>query len=383
MQEALRSARAQSALMMKLRDDEFRRALGHEEMLGEAGCASPHALLGLWSTHRFPGRNSQPTAFAQGALAALSDGQASEFSEVTDEDDGQMLHYAIPLRMESGCIACHNARPDSPKRDWQAGEIAGIQVVELPVPHRTGMRAQDLALLLLIAASGLASIISLLIQGHRAKLAGEDLVRKNQELEVLKDRADEASRTKTRFLSNMRHEICTPLNAIIGTLQIIDPVSLTRESRDSFDIIRRSSLSLLDIVNGILDISKIEADEATISKRQFELRPFISDVLTQHGMQATEKKIEFLVRFDPLIPRRVFTDPGKIEQILNNLLSNAIKFTDNGSVMLSANRLSPAVPAANPDYPEGWSSAYRIPELALAMPISRASFSPSSRSTDH
>lgn len=197
---------------------------------------------------------------------------------------------------------------------------------------------RDVALLSFIFVAGFATIILLLVHVARARVVVEDLLAKNVELEISKERADEASKSKTQFLSNMSHEIRTPLNGIIGTLQIIDPASLTRENRDSFEIMRRSSLTLLDIVNSILDISKIEADETKVSRRWFELRPFVSDVLTQHGMGASEKGLNFLIHFDATIPKRVFTDPGKVEQILNNLLSNALKFTDSGAVTLSVAR---------------------------------------------
>lgn len=197
---------------------------------------------------------------------------------------------------------------------------------------------RDLALLLFISVAGFATVILLLVQSARARAAVDDLLAKNVELEISKERADEASKTKTQFLSNMSHEIRTPLNGIIGTLQIIDPASLTRENRDSFEIMRRSSLTLLDIVNSILDISKIEADETKVSRRWFDIRPFVSDVLTQHGVQASEKGLDFLVHFDATLPGKVFADPGKIEQILNNLLSNALKFTDTGAVTLSVAR---------------------------------------------
>ncbi len=175
-------------------------------------------------------------------------------------------------------------------------------------------------------------------EAKKAALASADLLKKNMELELEKIRADEASKTKSQFLSNMSHEIRTPLNGIIGTLQIIDPATLTRENEDYFGIIRRSSLTLLDIVNSILDLSKIEADEVTLSRRNFNLRSLVSDILTHHSVLASEKNIDLLVQFDSSIPEKVFSDPAKVEQILNNLISNALKFTVSGSVTLAVTR---------------------------------------------
>jgi len=192
-------------------------------------------------------------------------------------------------------------------------------------------------------------ISSKLASANTAALASADLLKKNMELELEKARADEASKAKSQFLSNMSHEIRTPLNGIIGTLQLVEPVGLSPENRDYFEIIKRSSRSLLEIVNSILDISKIEANEEKISNRQFEIRGLIADILAQHEIKADEKGIETFVHVDDAVPRFTYSDPLKIEQILNNLLSNALKFTERGSMTLSvgllrANRVEDASP---------------------------------------
>lgn len=177
-----------------------------------------------------------------------------------------------------------------------------------------------------------------LLDTNQIKLATAELSRRNLELELGKARADDASKAKSQFLSNMSHEIRTPLNGIIGTLQIIDGKSLTRENRDLLDIVQRSSRSLLDIVNSILSISKIEADEVEVSNRSFDIWRLVADVLAHYEVQAADKGIDLLVSFDDATPRNVNGDPVKVEQILSNLLSNALKFTETGSVTLAVKR---------------------------------------------
>ncbi len=177
-----------------------------------------------------------------------------------------------------------------------------------------------------------------LLDTNQIKLATAELSRRNLELELGKARADDASKAKSQFLSNMSHEIRTPLNGIIGTLQIIDGKSLTRENRDLLDIVQRSSRSLLDIVNSILSISKIEADEVEVSNRSFDIWRLVADVLAHYEVQAADKGIDLLVSFDDATPRNVCGDPVKVEQILSNLLSNALKFTETGSVTLAVKR---------------------------------------------
>lgn len=160
------------------------------------------------------------------------------------------------------------------------------------------------------------------------------MVRRNALLEAERIRALEVNRMKSEFLSHMSHEIRTPLNGIIGTLQTIDDNSLTNCTRESLDIVRKSSRSLLQIVNGILDVSKAQAI-AGPSTEPFEIRPFIADVLAHNAGLVQDRNIDLLVNFDDDLPREISSDRLKVEQILNNLLSNALKFTEAGSVTLT------------------------------------------------
>lgn len=220
------------------------------------------------------------------------------------------------------------------------------------VRHVGGILTNIVALETLMAALIALSVFSYrtrkkLLDTNEIKLASAELSRRNLELELQKALADDASRAKSQFLSNMSHEIRTPLNGIIGTLQILDTKTLTRENKDLLDIVQRSSRSLLEIVNSILSISKIEANEVDVSNRDFDLWRLVADVLAHYEVQAAEKGIDLLVDFDQSTPRMICTDPIKIEQILHNLISNALKFTDQGSVTL-VTRLSHRIDAEEP-----------------------------------
>lgn len=174
-----------------------------------------------------------------------------------------------------------------------------------------------------------------LLDINEIKLASAELSRRNLELELQKALADDASKAKSQFLSNMSHEIRTPLNGIIGTLQILDRKSLTSENRDLLEIVQRSSRSLLEIVNSILSISKIEANEVDLSISEFDVWRLVADVLAHYEVLAADKQIDLRVAFDGRMPRTLSTDAVKIEQILHNLISNALKFTDTGSVTVT------------------------------------------------
>lgn len=208
------------------------------------------------------------------------------------------------------------------------------------VRHIGGILTNIVALETLMAALIALSVFSYrtrkkLLDTNEIKLASAELSRRNLELELQSARADDASKAKSQFLSNMSHEIRTPLNGIIGTLQILDTKSLTRENQDLLEIVQRSSRSLLEIVNSILSISKIEANEVDVSNRQFDVWRLVADVLAHYEVQAAEKGINLLVAFDQSTPRLICNDPVKIEQVLHNLLSNALKFTEHGSVTLA------------------------------------------------
>lgn len=173
-------------------------------------------------------------------------------------------------------------------------------------------------------------------------VSGVVISRRNMQLEAQRNSANDASQVKSQFLSNMSHEIRTPLNGILGTLQLIDHGSLSRENKESIDIIGRSSRSLLGIVNNILDVSKIEAGESVVSRQLFDTRMFVADVLSHSAGLIKDKDIDLLVRFDESLPTYMYSDRLKLEQVLNNLFSNAAKFTEAGSIALEVRRTDPA-----------------------------------------
>lgn len=324
----------------------------------------PDVNFALISDYPFPWRsNREVTDFDKRAMAALTAVGNEEYSEVIEQNGFNVLHYASPIIMKEGCVACHNSHPDSPRTDWKVGDVRGIQVVELPLTGGRGLGMEEVALFSFIAASGFASIVTLLILNSRATSASSQLLRKNVELEAEKTRANEASTAKSQFLSNMSHEIRTPLNGILGTLQLFEENSLSQTNKDSLDVVKKSSRSLLEIVNSILDISKIEANEVFTDKTDFAIRPLIADILAQNAALIGNKNIDLLVRVDDSLPPTLFSDSLKIEQILNNLISNAIKFTDEGSVMLEVRRS----PGATTDDPSLGAVAFIVTDTGIGI----------------
>jgi PAS domain S-box-containing protein len=160
-----------------------------------------------------------------------------------------------------------------------------------------------------------------------------DMTRMQQEATAARETADAANRAKSEFLANMSHEIRTPLTAILGFSKLLQkPDCPAADQREYASIICRSAGSLMDLVNDILDLSKIEAGKMSAEMRDCEVMQLICEVMETLRPRAEEKGLSFDVTFSDAIPERIRTDEGKLRQILMNLIGNAIKFTDGGFV---------------------------------------------------
>ncbi len=161
-----------------------------------------------------------------------------------------------------------------------------------------------------------------------------DKIKAEKELVKAKEKAEESDRLKSAFLANMSHEIRTPMNAILGFAALLKDEELSKEEKSQFvDIINSSGYSLLEIINDIIEMSKIEAGQITINKKETEVNQMVSSIYKQHSLLASKKNIE--LRYVPDSLKQNITlllDETKVKQILTNLVNNAIKFTDEGYV---------------------------------------------------
>lgn len=145
--------------------------------------------------------------------------------------------------------------------------------------------------------------------------------------------AMEASEAKSMFLANMSHEIRTPLNGIVGFTELLKDTELHDEQREFIDIIEKSSENLLEIINNILDLSKIESNKLEIEEIVFNPIDEFESAVEVYAVRASEKHIDLACYIDPSLERPLKGDPTKIKEVVINLLSNAVKFTNSGGAI--------------------------------------------------
>lgn len=182
------------------------------------------------------------------------------------------------------------------------------------------------------------------LRRHRDHL--EELVReRTEQLAEAKTRAEAANREKSRFLANMSHELRTPLNAVLGFSRLLKSGSdVTPRQQEALDIIVRSGEHLLNLINNVLDMAKIESGKVVLEESDVDLHRLLHEVQSLMGVGAAEKGLRFTLEFAPELPRFVSVDAGKLRQVLLNLVGNAIKYTDTGGVTLRASHANDAQP---------------------------------------
>jgi len=161
----------------------------------------------------------------------------------------------------------------------------------------------------------------------------------HREIILAKEQAEAANEAKSNFLANMSHEIRTPMNGLISTMQIMEMIGLEDEQSKYLELAKISASALLNVVNDILDYTKIEMGRVELSEFRFNPLKTVQDVEALFRLSAVNKHINLQIDYDDAIPEAIQGDSLKLQQILNNLVGNAIKFTHSGSVIIRAIRV--------------------------------------------
>ena len=233
------------------------------------------------------------------------------------------FRYMAPLKVEKSCLSCHS------KQGYKVGDIRGGISVTLPVPKS---RAFNLWIThLLIALTGL---IIIYILGVKIGTKTKKVIKYAEDLKKQKLKAEQASYAKSQFLANMSHEIRTPMNAIVGMADILLESKLDDEQRMCVKTYSAASDVLINLLNDILDLSKIEAGQVELDMVSFDLDEAVDVVSDIMGQKMNDKGLDFVVDIESNVHKGIIGDAVRLEQILMNLIGNAVKFTSAGEIGL-------------------------------------------------
>ena len=177
---------------------------------------------------------------------------------------------------------------------------------------------------------GIGALIFLLIREIRRTREAEE------EMRIARDEADRANEAKSRFLALMSHEIRTPMTGVLGTLDLLVDMPLERQQRGIAEIALRSNKALLNVIDDVLDYSKLEAGRLKLSPEVFDPVEVMNDVVDLMAPKAHSEALELFPWFSLDVPQRAIGDPARLRQVLLNLVNNAVKFTEQGGVFVRA-----------------------------------------------
>ncbi|GAB3996207.1 hypothetical protein GCM10028807_38420 [Spirosoma daeguense] len=218
---------------------------------------------------------------------------------------------------------------------FKVGRNKSLRNFEASMRRKDGSERQFMFnMLMLNDEPGSGSVVAVLARDIT------ELKRQSAELVKAKDEAERSLKVKEQFLANMSHEIRTPMNGVIGMIDLLNDTKLDEEQRGYVKTVKRSSETLLNILNDILDLSKIEAGKMVLHEAPIAFKEIFEKLIALFGQQANSKDNELTYHLAPDLPTFVIADQTRLLQILSNMTSNAIKFTEHGTIRVEATLIS-------------------------------------------
>lgn len=251
-------------------------------------------------------------------------GALAELGEIVAALSSHLERESIPQRSVS-TAGVHLAQRLLPL-------LRRMKQTENEAQHAATAQLQTGAVLTLgLSVLGLAALgLFLFLPLERRVLASQ------AEIEARRRTAEQASAAKTQFLATMSHEIRTPLNGVLGMAEVLRSTGLSPKQTKMIEIIQKSGVALMEIIDAVLDLSKIEAGRLTLVREPFDFARVCDEVASLFSGAAAAKGVTLAVEHDPALPPGHLGDAGALRQVLSNLVGNAVKFTDQGAVTISA-----------------------------------------------
>jgi len=259
------------------------------------------------------------------------------YSESSSLSGRQLIYSVSPSNIRSGVLVSSFNHDISIQLPSHSVKLSISKNVYWPDVN------QDLIYIALLIGLGITLLLMSLVRAkdlREKELSDRNIVIESRvelqtrELAWARDKALDAARAKSDFLASMSHEIRTPLTAIIGMAELLSDTKLNNDQKKYVKVFRKAGDTLLSLVNDILDLSKIEAEQLVLENIPFDLLDVIEESVEIYAIKAAERDVELISRIDPKLDTKRVGDPARLRQIILNLISNAIKFTENGHIVV-------------------------------------------------
>jgi len=306
--------------------------------------------------------------FAKAAWQSLSNYPSIPFTRIEEVKGILSIRYAVADTLKPECVSCHNNYPDTPRDDWKKGDLIGVLEIIEPLAIKENATSRyfihikvmfcmvllivlvtfylllrrlthDKKTLAAINTQFKKSLTDRKILRHSLEEANENSAFQKQKTDLALNEAREARSIKSVFLANISHEIRTPMNAILGYTKIMKRnTSIQGESLKSLSIINKSGEHLLNLINDILDVSKLESGASKLHITNFDILEICHSSVEMFALKASQKNL--ILTFVTDINTDALTVNGdqlKLRRVIINLIGNALKFTSRGRVILKLN----------------------------------------------